>query len=77
MLAFIITKHCILFSFDANLAPFSFPFMFNPSSCVFCRNEENKTKIEQFGQEMKKLRKLQSWLQPQQSMVATMTQKYD
>ena len=32
-----------------------------PCLCAFCRNEENKTRIKQFGQQLKKLCKILSW----------------
>ena len=35
------------------------------------RNEENKTKIKQFEQGMKKLFKLQSWSRPRYFMIVT------
>ena len=55
MLAFISAKHHIFHAFDANLAPFYSFSCLTPYLCVFCRIEENKTKIKQFGQELKEL----------------------
>ena len=63
-LAFISVKHSIFHDFDANLAPFSVTSCLTPSLCVFCRNKENKTKIKQFGKDLKKLCK-------EKDMVAT------
>ena len=55
ILAFIIEKHRIFHTFDANSVPFYSYSCLTPYLCVICRIEDNKTKIKQFGQELKEL----------------------
>ena len=63
MLAFISAKHRIFHAFDTNSKPFLHLFMPNPLSYVFDRNEENKTKIKRFGQELKEFCKKEAMVE--------------
>ena len=55
MLAFIIAKHRIFLFFMLNEHLFHLFSCVTPCLCAFCRNKENKTRIKQFGQQLKKL----------------------